>query len=131
MDGFVRICALALLSVILILVLGKKEKDWSVLLIILGCCIVLAVGLSYLEPVLSFLRQIREMTGLEPEFIDRILKAVGIALLAEITALVCVDAGNSAMGKAIQITAVFVILWLSLPLLNGLLELVKELLGDV
>jgi stage III sporulation protein AD len=131
MDGFVRICGLALLSVILILVLGKQEKDWSVLLIILGCCIVLTVGLSYLEPVLSFLCQIREMTGLEPEFIDRILKAVGIALLAEITALVCVDAGNSAMGKAIQITAVFVILWLALPLLNGMLELVKELLGDV
>jgi hypothetical protein len=42
-----------------------------------------------------------------------------------------VDAGNSAMGKAIQISAVFVILWLSIPLLNGMLELVRELLGGV
>ena len=131
MDGFIRVCAVALLSVILILVLGKQEKDWAVLLAILGCCMIIAVGLSYLEPVMSFLRQLRDITGLDPELINRVMKAAGIALLAEVTAVVCADAGNSAMGKAIQITAVFVILWLSLPLLASLLELVKELLGDV
>ena len=131
MDGFVRVCGVALLSVILIVMLGKQDKDWALLLAILGCCMVVAVGLSYLEPVLSYFRQLRDMTGLDPELIDRILKAVGIALLAEITALVCVDAGNSAMGKAIQVSAVFVILWLSLPLLNGMLELVRELLGGL
>ena len=131
MDGFVRVCGVALLSVILIVMLGKQDKDWALLLAILGCCMVVAVGLSYLEPVLSYLRQLRDMTGLDPELVDRILKAVGIALLAEVTALVCVDAGNSAMGKAIQVSAVFVILWLSLPLLNGMLELVRELLGGL
>ena len=131
MDTFFRICGGALLSVILILVLGKQEKDWAVLLAILGCCMIITVGLSYLEPVLAFLRQLRDMTGLAPQLINSVMKAAGIALLAEVTALVCTDAGNSAMGKAIQIAAVFVILWLSLPLLSGLLELVKELLGDV
>ena len=122
---------MALLSVVLIVMLGKQDKDWALLLAILGCCMIVAVGLSYLEPVLSYLRQLRDMTGLDPELFDRVLKAVGIALIAEVTALVCVDAGNSAMGKAIQISAVFVILWLSIPLLNGMLELVRELLGGV
>ena len=131
MEEFVRVCGAGLLSVILILMLAKQDKDWAVILAVLACCLIVSVGVSYLEPVLAYLRQLRDMTGLDPELLNRVMKAVGISLLAEVTALVCVDAGNSALGKAIQITAVFVILWLSLPLLQGMLELVQEMLGGI
>lgn len=131
MEEFIRVCGAGLLSVILILMLAKQDKDWAVILAVLACCLIVSVGVSYLEPVLAYLRQLRDMTGLDPELLNRVMKAVGISLLAEVTALVCVDAGNSALGKAIQITAVFVILWLSLPLLQGMLELVQEMLGGI
>ena len=131
MEEFIRVCGAGLLSVILILMLAKQDKDWAVTLTVLACCLIVSVGVSYLEPVLAYLRQLRDMTGLDPELLNRVMKAVGISLLAEVTALVCVDAGNSALGKAIQITAVFVILWLSLPLLQGMLELVQEMLGGI
>lgn len=131
MEDFVKICGIALVSVILVLILGKQGKDWATLLVVLACCLIVSVGVVYLDPVLEYLRQLRDMTGLDPELLNRILKAVGISLIAEITALVCADAGNNALGKVIQVTAVFMILWLSSPLLGGLLELVQDLLGEL
>ena len=60
-----------------------------------------------------------------------LLKVVGTALIAEIVTLVCMDGGNASMGKALQFLAAAVILWLSLPMLTALLELIEEILGNL
>ena len=63
--------------------------------------------------------------------LEILFKCVGIGLLAEISVLVCNDMGNASMGKTLQILATVVILWLSLPMLNSLLELMGRILGEL
>ena len=58
------------------------------------------------------------------------LKAVGIGVISEIAVLICQDSGNAALGKGLQLLATIVVLWLALPLMQGLLELVQKILGD-
>ena len=41
MDIFLRTCAAALVAVILILILKKQGSDWSVVLALLVCCMIL------------------------------------------------------------------------------------------
>ena len=43
----------------------------------------------------------------------------------------CTDAGNGALGKALQLLTGAVILWLSIPLIQALIELLSEMLGEV
>jgi hypothetical protein len=45
--------------------------------------------------------------------------------------LICTDAGNGALGKALQLLTGAVILWLSIPLIQALIELLSEMLGEV
>ena len=52
---------------------------------------------------------------------------IGIALLAEFGELICKDAGNTTLGKTLQILAAAVILWLSVPLLNELIDLMESI----
>ena len=131
MDIFLRTCAAALVAVILILILKKQGSDWSVVLALLVCCMILIVACSFLAPVLDFLRQLRTLTGLDPDLLIVLLKAAGIGLVGEIAALICQDSGNSALGKGIQILASLTVLWLSLPLMRALLELVQKILGEL
>ena len=70
------------------------------------------------------------MGQLDGDWVTILMKAVGIGLIAEIAALVCSDAGNASLAKAIGILSSAVMLWLSLPLLQGLLELVQNMLGE-
>lgn len=131
MAGFLQASAAVLLAVILGLVLSKQGKDWTLLLTVAASCMVLAAAAAYLEPVLDFARELQQLSSLDGDLLSVILKAVGIGLVAEIAALICQDAGNAALGKGLQILAGIVVLWLSVPLMRSLLELVQTILGEI
>ena len=131
MEGVLQASAAVLLAVVLGLVLAKQGKDWALLLTAAVSCMVLAVAASYLQPVLDFVRELQSLSGLDGQLLTVVLKAVGIGLVAEIAALICQDAGNAALGKGVQILASVAVLWLSLPLMRELLELVQTILGEL
>lgn len=123
--------ALALVSVVLGLALHKQGEHFAVLLTLAACAMIAMVAVTYLEQVFSFFAKLQEIGNLNTDMMQILLKSVGIGLLAELSHLVCADAGKSALGKGIQILASAVVLWLSLPMLDSLLELVLEILGGV
>lgn len=129
MTGFLQACGGALIAVILYLTLGKQGKDMGIILTVAVCCMILLLGLQYLQPVMELLAQLESIGGLDGELMKILLKAAGIGFLSEIACLVCADAGNSALGKALQIAGSCTVLWLSVPLFRGLLELLQQILG--
>lgn len=131
MDLFLKTAAVCMLSLILILVVGKQERDIAVMLSMAVCCIIASLSLTTLAPVLDFLHGLEITGNLQAYDIGNILKIVGIGLVSELVAAICQDAGNASLGKQIQILAGVVILKLSLPLLETLLELIETLLGDL
>lgn len=131
MDIFLKASALVLIVSVLYQVVSGRSKETGILLLALGCCFVLMTAITYIEPVFAFIRKLQVLGNLNTEVLEILLKSVGIGLLAEITVLICNDMGNAAMGKTLQILATAVILWLSLPMLNSLLELIGKILGEV
>ena len=130
METVIKVICGALIALILGLALRHQGKDMTLLLSIAVCCMVAVVGISYLSPVVDFVQQLHESTGTDPQFLRILLKAVGIGIVAELAGLICVDAGNAALAKTIQILATAVILWLSLPLMQALLELVRKIMEE-
>ena len=57
------------------------------------------------------------------------LKCAGIGLLTELIGLVCADAGERAMAKALEVLGAATIVWLSLPLIRQLLSLIEGVLS--
>ncbi len=131
MDAVWKGAAGAILAVVLGLAIGKKDKDITVLLSVVMCCMLALMAMRYLEPVLDFFETLRQTANLDPRMMEILLKSVGIGMISQIACLVCDDAGNSALGKALQILTAAVILWMSVPLLESLLNLVQELLGGL
>lgn len=131
MDRFWQAAAGGMVAVILWLMLSRQGKDFALLLSLLACSLILTAMGLYLEPVLDLVQRLEHLGNLQPEWISVMLKAVGIGLVVELSSLICADAGNASVGKAIQFLGTSVILWLSVPLINGLLELIMQVLGDV
>lgn len=128
MDIFIKSAAGTLIALVMYLILAKQGKDLSALLTAAVCCMLAMAAMQYFEPVVTFIGRLQQISGLEPEILQIILRAVGIGLLAEITSLICADAGNAALGKALQFLATGVVLWLSIPLFTELIDLIEELL---
>lgn len=131
MDTFWKAAAAVLLAVVLVPAVAKTEKDISVLLTMAVCCLVAAAALSYLEPVLDLLWELKALGDLSGEMLGILMKAVGIGLVAEIAGMICADAGNGSLGKTLQILASAAILYLSIPLFQAFLSLVQEILGQL
>lgn len=131
MELFLKTAAGCMLSLVLILVVGKQERDVAVILSIAVCCMIAVTALTTLAPVLDFLRRLEAVGNFGTFGLESLLKMVGIGLVSELVATLCQDAGNSSLGKQVQLLAGVVILKLSLPLLERLLGLIEKMLGDL
>lgn len=131
MDIFVQACGLVLIALILILTLDVKGKQIGTV-VSLCACVLLAIGaLRFLEPVISLLELLRSVSRVGNEMISILMKITGIGILTELSALICTDGGQGAMGKTLQFLGSCVILWLSVPIFTALIELLQEILGEV
>ena len=128
MERFYQATAGVLVTVILILTLRKQGSDMSILLSVLVCCMVGFLAAGFLEPVIRFMQRLQKLGSLSNDFLNVLLKIIGICFTAEIAGVICEDSGNGSLGKALQFLASAVILYLSLPLFSKLLDLVEGML---
>lgn len=128
MGVFIKATGGVLVALVLYIVLAKQGKDISMLLTTAVCSMIAAAAVQFLEPVIAFLEKLRILGNIDPEMLGIILKTVGVGIIAEITGLVCTDAGNAALGKTLQFLAAAVVLWMAIPLFTGFIELVEEIL---
>ena len=131
MDIFLKAAAMAMICVILYLVLSKQSKDFAILLTLAASCAIILTAANYLGPVFDFFRQMQSLSNMDSQLVEILLKAAGIGILTELASMICSDAGNASLGKAIQLLSTVIILWISLPLFSNLIELVNKLLGEV
>lgn len=120
-----------LITIVLSLIISKQGKDLALLLTIATCCMVALAAMQYIKPIVEFLSKLQAKGQLNTDHMKIILRSIGISILAEITASVCTDAGNAALGKLLQFVACIVVLWMSIPLFTSVLELVEEILVSV
>ena len=128
MELFFKAVAAALITAVLCLVMAKHGKDIAVPLTVLACVMILTIAMGYLSRLMDFFDALEEMVGLEGSHFRILLKVVGIGMVGEMSSMICADAGNAALGKALQILGTILILCLSLPLFQGLLELIGSIL---
>ena len=131
MGEYLRFAAAALIGLILVLVVGRQSRDLGMLLS-LAVCVLLALGaMEFLEPVLELLNELKRLGELDGGAVGILLRCAGIGIISELAGLLCADAGEGAMGRALQICANAAILWLSLPLLRQVLTMIGEVLAKV
>ncbi len=131
MDGYLQAVAGALVAVVVCLLLSRYGGDMTLLVTLAASAMVLMAAMRYLEPVIDLLDRLRSMITLDAGYIVTLLKAVGIGLIGEVAAMICADGGNSALGKGVEILTAAVVLWLSVPMMVSLLELILQLTGEL
>lgn len=131
MDLFWKSAAVVLITVIVSLAIGKWESNITLMLTVAVCCMVGMTALSFLEPVMDLLYQLASMCNLGNNTLSILLKIMGVTFIAEIISLVCSDSGYSSLGKAFGFLSSSVGLWLSIPIINQLIDLLKQILGAI
>lgn len=128
MSEFWKTTSFILLTVVLSLSIGKTERDIAAVLGMVALCVAACAVVTVLEPVLDYLQELQHLFNLPDGLVSVLLKAVGIALVAELSAAVCADAGNASLGKMLQILGGAAVLSLSVPMFRTLMTIIKEMI---
>ena len=129
MAYYWKIIGFAMVAVILWMVLDKREKDLAIMLNLAVCCGLAGAAMTYLQPVLEWIRQLCAIGNLNEEMMNTLLKAVGAGIAAEITGMICSDAGNNALSGVVRMAGSCAVLYLSIPVMQTLMNLMREILG--
>ena len=131
MEPFWKAAALALIAGVLSLTLKNQDKEYGLLLSMAACLMVTAITVTYLKPVYAFLKELETLGDLRGDMLAILIKALGVGLASEIASMICTDAGNASLTKAIQLLGGAVILYLSVPMFSALMDLIQKIVGEL
>lgn len=122
------IAAATVCSVLAVCVKGRSPE--LALALSAVCCVGIGLVLVQLAaPILEFVKAMQSFTGLQDALLRPVWKTVGVCLLSQIAAAFCSDAGEQALAKMVELCGSVLCLYLSLPLLQAVYEMIQTMAG--
>ncbi len=126
--NIVEICGIAVIGLTAVMVLRTIRPEYAMLAGILTGLILLAAAVLELSSVIGYIQDMTDSTGFSL-YSSVILKSLGIGILAQTTADICRDSGETAIASKVEFAAKIIILLLAIPILKTLLELIADFLA--
>jgi len=114
---------------IILLVIRKERPELAIAFsLVAGVSILIAV-LPSLSAVISTFSAIASESGLGPLYFGIILKVLAVSYIADLGASICRDAGENLIASRVEMAGKILILLCSIPVIQGIVELIRSLLS--
>ena len=127
MADFWRMTGLAVLGALAAVMLKRQHQALGWAAAAFAGAAVLLLALDKLGEAADVLRELAQCAQLQEGQLALILKILGVALVSELAAQTCRDAGEEGLALHVETGAKVILLLLSAPLLRQLAGLVMEL----
>lgn len=127
MTGLIKIAVIGILGALAAVALKKNGEEMALTLTLAVVAVLLSFTLSAMESVMDFFHRMEELAGLSSSLILPVVKTVGIAIVTKIAADICRDAKETAIASAVELAGVVIALYLTLPLLSAVVNMVTSL----
>ncbi|MBE7100575.1 MAG: hypothetical protein E7364_03070 [Clostridiales bacterium] len=131
MAEIIKIIGVAFVTALTALLLRSTKPELSFAVTVTGVIVILLFIVDYMKATLGFLTEISGMTGLDNGLIKILLKIVGIGYLTEFSAGILNDFGSNAVADKVILGGKLTMLFLAIPVIKTLLQLMKGFLGLV
>ena len=125
MDTVIRIAAVGLAAAVGALTIRKDNPAGAYLLALAAIASVAAAALGLFSPILELLGTLAEAANLSSELLGSLLKVLAISVTSRVAAESCRDAGEKALGEAVELAGGAASLCASLPLLSAVFSFLQ------
>ena len=123
-----KIVGIAFVGVVLYQILRNTKSDFAIFVSISVGVVILVLLSDKISQVVNVFNDLSVKAGLSSEIFSSIIKIIGIGYLTEYSVNLCDDAGCSGIGKKIELCGKITILIMALPIINGIITIIGELL---
>ena len=124
-----KIIGIGVTGALLSLLLKQYKPEHAIAHPILVAALIITMCAPYLKSVLSMFEDIANGAGIELSHMRIVIKITGIAYICQFAADICKDAGENAIAGKIELGGKIIIIALSAPVINNLLELVSNIIN--
>ena len=128
MDEILRISVLAVTAAVCCFIIRGKAGEMAIVLSLAAVVSVILVVASCLRPIIHVFEQMQKLADISGESTRAMMKVVGIGFLTQMTAAVCVDAGEQSLSKAVEFAGGVLSFYAGLPIVSAILSLLEEIL---
>lgn len=123
-----KICAVAILFTSLCVVIKHFRAEFIIPTRVAVTIIICGVVITLIDPIIEYFNTIMGQT-LPLEYMKIILKSLAIAFIVQISSEICRDCGENNIASGIETIGKIEIILLSLPMINNIISMSRELLS--
>ena len=124
----IKIIGIAFIAVIIIVILKQYRPEFAIYASILAGVLILALASDTLSGIIDMIQSISSKTNINNDFLIILIKITGIAILTEFAVSICKDAGESAIASKVDVGGKILIISLSIPIINALIDTIVKIL---
>ena len=124
----VRIIGVAFVTAVASVLLKQTKPELSFAVTVTGVIVILLFIVDSLENTILAFSSIAEISGVDTGLLKILIKIIGVGYLTEFGAGILNDFGSNAVADKVVLGGKITVIVLALPILEGLLDLVKGFL---
>lgn len=125
---FIKILGIGLTALFLIVILKQYKKEYAIYISIIAGILIFFLISDKLFSIIELINNLSSKSGINIRYIEILLKLTAIAYLCEFTISLCNDSGESALATKIEIGGKIIMVYLSIPIILGLIEAITEII---
>ncbi len=129
METIVQVTLVCVVGMLLALVLKKITPELAMTLTLLTVVLVFVFLADGIRSLFKLLKELSDASGVSEALFVPVYKTVGIALVVKTGGSLCRDAGESALGAAVETAGAVCAFLVALPLIRAVLKMLMELIG--
>ncbi len=121
MNILIKIGITSIVFLLFSIILKSTRPEYVFLLRIVSVAIIFYFALEYISQFLESYSILFNVFDVESSHISLLLKIIGIAIVADFISDTLKDSGESAMANTVIVLSKFIILFFTMPVLNGII----------
>lgn len=127
MDIVIKGAAVGIISALCSLLIKKSNQEIGLVIAIAASAVICIAAAELFGSISDLIRYAISKSGLSSAIFLPIIKCVGIAIIVNISASLCKDAGQAGIASAVDVLGAAAAVFTALPLIKSLIEIIGEL----
>ncbi len=123
----IKLLLIIICTLFICVILKSVKSNMSVFAVISATIIAAFFTCTQLESVLVFINKLSDIAGVESEYINVILKTIGICILGDFTSGLCKDCGENTLAFNAEFICKCSIIVIAIPLYSDLMDMIIKL----
>lgn len=117
------------ITAIFVLILKDQQKGIASIVLLGGSLMILLLCMEDLKSIVALVEDMNQWMKIDRIYIKIMLKIVGIAYVCQFSSEICQDLGSQTIGKQIEMAGKLSVFIVSIPVIQAMLDTMKELLA--